>query len=257
MYTTNINPWQSSNISPQQQSFAMSGQTGLSSIQPWQTSSFISPIQSSMQMLPQAQSYSLPMQTAALSPLGYNLPFSSVIPSQAGNIQASFIPQAGTINYGFNPNLSWQQDWQQSFSPAMSGHFSQINPQLMQQQQQHSNYQQQMQRMGNMTTGISSTSGYAQPRVELAETNSDVVITAELPNVDPNNIYLTATDDSISISALSHVGGSSSSLHRTVALPTVVRSEHIEANYSNGTLECRIPKSDFVSRRRVKVNVTG
>ncbi len=251
MYNTNINPWQSSNLSPQHQSFALSGQTGFSSIQPWQSSSFISPFQSSMQMLPQAQSYSLPMQTAALSPQAYNMPFSSVIPLQSGSIQPSMIPQASTVSYGFNPNLSWQQDWQQSFSPSMQ------QQQQFPYQQQHSIQQQQMQPRGNMTSGISSTSGYAQPRVELAETNSDVVITAELPNVDPNNIYLTATDDSISISALSHIGGSSSSLHRTVALPTIVRSEHIEANYSNGTLECRIPKSDFVSRRRVKVNVTG
>ncbi len=104
-----------------------------------------------------------------------------------------------------------------------------------------------------MMTGINAISGLAQPRVELAETNNDVVVTADLPNVDPNNIYITATDDSLSISALSMMGGSTGSLHRTVALPTSVRAEHLDVSYNNGILECRLPKSDPVAKRRVKV----
>ncbi|PKM79149.1 MAG: hypothetical protein CVU88_07290, partial [Firmicutes bacterium HGW-Firmicutes-13] len=142
------------------------------------------------------------------------------------NYQVGFLPQSGSIGYSFNPGFGWQQ------------------PQMGTMGQQ-------------MTTGIRSSAGFAQPRIELAETNNDVIVTAELPNVDPNNIYLTVTDDSLSISALAHMGGISSSLHRTVALPTQIRSEHIDVNYSNGILECRLPKSDYTARRRVKVNVTG
>ncbi|MDN5344868.1 MAG: hypothetical protein PWQ18_980 [Clostridia bacterium] len=108
-----------------------------------------------------------------------------------------------------------------------------------------------------ISSSIAPTTGMIQPRVELAETNSDVVVTAELPNINPNNLQLTVTDDSLSISALALSGGMTTSLHRTIALPCSVRAEHVDATYSNGILEARLPKSDLTARRRVKVNVTG
>lgn len=108
-----------------------------------------------------------------------------------------------------------------------------------------------------MSSAIAPSGGMIQPRIELVETNSDVVVTAELPNINPNNLQLTVTDDSLSISALAISGGMTTSLHRTVALPCSVRPEHVDATYSNGILEARLPKSDLTARRRVKVNVTG
>lgn len=159
--------------------------------------------------------------------------------SPAGNIQSGFIPQ-GALSYGFNPNWVLQP-----FNPVGVGsQYASFIPQA----------QPQMVNMNNPSAGIRATAGFAQPRVEVAETNTDVIVTADLPNVDPNNIYITATDDSLSISALSYMGGIAGSLHRTVALPTNVRSEHIDVSYTNGMLECRLPKSDLSARRRVKVN---
>ena len=102
---------------------------------------------------------------------------------------------------------------------------------------------------------IQSTSGLAQMRVDLHETNSDVVVAAELPNVSLNDLNLTVTDDSLSISATAFAGNRSTSLFRTVALPTSIKSEQVEATYANGILEIRAPKSDVVARRKVKVNL--
>jgi HSP20 family molecular chaperone IbpA len=217
MYTTTVNPWQTSGFIPQQQYTAQS---------------FV-PIQT----IPQVQGYNLPMQTGAtvISPWG---PVGMYSPT---NIQTGFVPQTA-ISYGFNPNLGWQ-----ALNPMSTAQFAQAGSQL----------QPQMLNMGALTTGIRATTGFAEPRVELAETNNDVVVTAELPNVDPNNIYLLVTDDSISISALAFAGGMTSSVHRTVALPTHVKSEFMDASFTNGTLECRLPKSDLTTRRRVKVNPTG
>lgn len=108
--------------------------------------------------------------------------------------------------------------------------------------------------MTNLNT-IVGTTGLAQMRVDLAETNSDVVIAAELPNVSLNDLSLTVTDDSMSISATAYAGNHTTSLYRTIALPTTIKSEQVEATYSNGILEVRCPKSDLVSRRKVKVTV--
>lgn len=110
---------------------------------------------------------------------------------------------------------------------------------------------------GGWTSTLHSTSGITQPRVDIAETNSDVIVTAELPNINTNELYLTVTEDSLSLSCNAFAGGTQTSVHRTVALPTSVRSERVEASYSNGILEARLPKSDATTRRRVKVSTTS
>ena len=100
-----------------------------------------------------------------------------------------------------------------------------------------------------------ASTGLTQPRVDLSETNSDVVVAAELPNINPNNLNLTVTDDSITISASTvGIGGmTATSIYRTVSLPTNVRAEHCSASYNNGILEVRCPKADLATRRRIQV----
>lgn len=82
----------------------------------------------------------------------------------------------------------------------------------------------------------------------------DIVVTAELPNINVNDLNLTVTDDSLSISCTAFAGGIPTSLHRTIALPTSVKAEHVDATYSNGILEARLPKADISARRRIRVN---
>ncbi|WP_258360249.1 Hsp20/alpha crystallin family protein [Moorella sulfitireducens] len=199
----------------------------------------------------------------------------------------SFIPTAtgwragaGTgypaMGLSYNPALGWHADIQAApysgigqywggfgqpmisgFNPAMfSGQFAGMGGFAASGQPLSSGFPGLMGGIG-MTSAIAPAGGMIQPRIELAETNSDVVVTAELPNINPNNLQLTVTDDSLSISALAISGGMTTSLHRTVALPCSVRAEHVDATYSNGILEARLPKSDLTARRRVKVNVTG
>ena len=231
MYTTAMNPWQSSGFAPQQY-FA--------------PQSYLS-----YQVIPSAQAFNMPMQSSPVSipSMGYSQPYMF---SPAGNIQTGIMPQGG-ISYGFNPNWNMQQP----INPMISGQSAQLDPQMHQLMHQQMDQQMYQQMQYGLSTGIRSAAGFTQPRVELAETNNDVIVTADLPNVDPNNIYVTVTDDSLSISAMAHMGGISSSLHRTVALPTNVRSEHLDISYTNGILECRLPKSDLSARRRVRVNATG
>jgi HSP20 family molecular chaperone IbpA len=106
-----------------------------------------------------------------------------------------------------------------------------------------------------LINSIQSSSGMAQMRVDLSETNNDVVVAAELPNISLNDLNLTVTDDSLTISATAWSGNQTTSLFRTIALPTSIRSEQVEATYANGILEIRAPKSDVLSRRRVKINM--
>ncbi|MEW6574515.1 MAG: Hsp20/alpha crystallin family protein [Bacillota bacterium] len=131
--------------------------------------------------------------------------------------------------------------WNQPFiNPAIQGY---INPFIS------------GQFMGLGGATIQSSAGLAQMRVDLHETNSDVVVAAELPNVSLNDLNLTVTDDSLSISATAFAGGQATSLFRTIALPASIKAEQVEATYANGILEIRAPKADVATRRRVKINV--
>ncbi len=169
-----------------------------------------------------------------------------------------------SINYGFAPSGAglWQGLINPAFSPANPGLIgisqtpgfqSGINPAATGFQ---SGYNPGLNWGGINQQGVSfASSGLAQPRVDLSETNSDVVIAAELPNINPNQLNLTVTDDSITISASTAgiPGVTASSIYRTVSLPTNVRAEHCSASYNNGILEVRCPKADLTARRRIQV----
>jgi len=185
-----------------------------------------------------------------------------------------------TVIYGFNPLASQVQAWNPAatsavINPQWAGQAVLTNPLLTQAavnpvttgigtigapviaspalaQQAFANP---FVTSGVMSLNTIGTTGLTQMRVDLAETNSDVIVAAELPNVSLNDLSLTVTDDSMSISATAFAGTGTTALYRTIALPTTIRAEQVEATYANGILEIRAPKSDVVSRRKVKVSV--
>ncbi|MDD3653088.1 MAG: Hsp20/alpha crystallin family protein [Desulfotomaculaceae bacterium] len=187
----------------------------------------------------------------------------------------SFRPSlhGNTVTYSFNPLLSQASAFGMS-QPMTSGFFPMMNqplalgwnPMMASSIAQNilpgsgiSSFNpmfSHLQPMGIEYNTIQSTSGMSQMRVDLHETNSDIVLACELPNISLNDLNLTVTDDSLSISATAFAGNRASSLFRTVALPTSIKSELVEATYSNGILEIRAPKSDVVTRRKVKVNLS-
>lgn len=106
------------------------------------------------------------------------------------------------------------------------------------------------------TTFNRTTFGISEPNIDITETKNDIVLAADLPNVNLNDLNLTVSENSCSISALAWVGGQNVALHRTVPLPTSVRSDAVDANYSNGILQVRMPKRDVSARREIKVNMS-
>lgn len=189
----------------------------VSSFNPWQSTAMAQPGLQAGMFNPATTAWtSFPVS-------GYMLPAANVMANPVLQSGVFGFPAGQAITYSFAPAMGWQQSGM--LSPAMGGYHT-------------------------FQAGL----GMAQPRIELAETNSDIVLTAELPNIDMNNLNLTVTDDSCSISALAYAPGGVTSLHRTVALPTFVKAEQVTATYNNGILEARLPKSDITARRRIRVN---
>ncbi|HTD46745.1 MAG TPA: Hsp20/alpha crystallin family protein [bacterium] len=106
-----------------------------------------------------------------------------------------------------------------------------------------------------------------EPAVEMFETEQDVVVRAEMPNVDPKNVDVTVTDGAITLRGQTkheeeQKGRNyyrrelrAGSFTRTLPLPTEVKSAEAKATYKDGVLEVKIPKSERVRPTSVKVQV--
>ncbi len=88
-----------------------------------------------------------------------------------------------------------------------------------------------------------------QPKIDISETNSEIVLSYDLPLVDQNNLNLSVSHDSVTLQANSGQG----IFYRTVTLPTDVYPDSAEASLTNEILEIRIPKASQ-SRRKVNIN---
>ncbi|SPF50580.1 heat shock protein, HSP20 family [Candidatus Desulfosporosinus infrequens] len=95
--------------------------------------------------------------------------------------------------------------------------------------------------------------GMLQPSVDISETSSDVMVAAYLSNAVLNDISLNVTDNSVTISASAWTGNEHLVLNRTIALPTSIRAESVDASFQSGVLEIRLPKADKGVRTRTTI----
>jgi HSP20 family protein len=110
--------------------------------------------------------------------------------------------------------------------------------------------------------GIEALSGWA-PSVDVYETENDIVVKADIPGVEPEDLEVYCTEDGVVLRGETrreqqHDEGG---WHRTerrygrferqIPLPAGARPDDAQANFRNGVLELRIPKSEE-SRQRVR-----
>jgi len=77
-----------------------------------------------------------------------------------------------------------------------------------------------------------------EPLVDVMEEDKDVVIVAELPGVEKDDISLHATEDRLTIS----VETPERKYHKELTLPARVDPKSAQASYKNGVLEVRLKK---------------
>lgn len=107
-----------------------------------------------------------------------------------------------------------------------------------------------------------------QPPVDVMETPDSIIVTAELPGIEKENVDVHITDDSIEIKGemkeekveegedYYKKERSYSSFYRELPLPTEVVSDKATATLNNGVLEVRIPKATPEEKpRKRKVEV--
>jgi HSP20 family protein len=94
------------------------------------------------------------------------------------------------------------------------------------------------------------------PYVDVIDRDSDIVVTADLPGVDKNDISISIKDNMLEISAEKKVAGEHeeegylrrergySRFYRAIRLPTPVDETKAHASFNNGVLEITMPKTE-------------
>lgn len=117
---------------------------------------------------------------------------------------------------------------------------------------------------------VRTRSGSMLPRagdlaVDLVETKDDVVVKATLPGVKPEDVELTITGDTLSISGETKEEKETKdenyirrerrygSFSRSIQLPAGLQTDKAEASFENGVLTLKLPKSEQVKPKSIKV----
>jgi HSP20 family protein len=107
-----------------------------------------------------------------------------------------------------------------------------------------------------------------EPHLELTETQDDLLLKAEIPDLKPKDLDITISDDLLTIKAevkeesLSESEGfrertqSCSYFSRTIQLPCKVHADEVRASYQDGILNIVMPKCKPETARGIKIKVT-
>jgi HSP20 family protein len=105
------------------------------------------------------------------------------------------------------------------------------------------------------------------PSVNVAETDEDIVVTAELPGVKQDDVDITITNDVLTLKGekkeekevqkknYHRIERSYGSFQRSVSLPTGVQADKAKAKYKDGVLQITIPKVEEAKPKQIKINV--
>jgi HSP20 family protein len=111
------------------------------------------------------------------------------------------------------------------------------------------------------------TAGKWSPAVDVAEDDKEVTVRAELPGIDPKDIEVSVVGNEVVLSGekkessetkekgVYHSETRYGSFRRTVPLPEGVDTEHVDAQYANGVLTLRLPKTAPAATKRIEVKV--
>ncbi len=106
-----------------------------------------------------------------------------------------------------------------------------------------------------------------KPAVDVAETESDITVKAEIPGIDPKDIDISITGDKLTLKGekkeekekvgkcYHRVESSYGSFKRVIDLPVSVDVEKVVAKGENGLLEITLPKKEESKTKKINVKV--
>lgn len=127
-----------------------------------------------------------------------------------------------------------------------------------------------MNRLFSRTLGDSPAAGNTwSPAVDIFDTADAIVLRAELPGLDAEDIEIEVDDNVLTLSGerrfeerveegrYYRVERAYGRFQRSVTLPQNVKADEISASVDRGVLEVRVPKADEAKPRKIAVTANG
>jgi HSP20 family protein len=108
------------------------------------------------------------------------------------------------------------------------------------------------------------------PQVDVLETENELVLKADLPDVNLKDVDIQIEQGTLSVKGerkYERVEGKGTGYHRIersygefqryFSLPETVDPEHVKADYKNGVLTITLPKKEVAKPRTIKVDVVS
>lgn len=105
------------------------------------------------------------------------------------------------------------------------------------------------------------------PKLDVRETEKDIVVTAELPGVNERDVEVTLSDDILSIrgekkeekeeklKGYYRMERSYGSFHRSIRLPQEIETDKVQAVFKNGVITITMPKDKAAQKQAKQIQV--
>lgn len=105
------------------------------------------------------------------------------------------------------------------------------------------------------------------PEADYAETDKDIVVTAELPGVDPKDVEVTLANDVLTIRGekksernekkeqYQFAERSYGAFERSISVPSGIDANKVDAKFDKGVLKVTLPKPAELQAKRQKIEV--
>ena len=105
------------------------------------------------------------------------------------------------------------------------------------------------------------------PAVDIYETADSLVLKAELPGINPDDVEIRVEDNTLYLKGerkfekevkeenLHRVERSYGTFSRSFVLPGTIQADKVKADYENGVLTLTMPKREEAKPRTIKINV--
>ncbi len=105
------------------------------------------------------------------------------------------------------------------------------------------------------------------PLVDITETDNDLILRADLPGIDPNDINISLSDGILTIKGEKKqekeeetedyhiIERSYGTFTRQIQLPKSIESDQASASYKNGVLKIVLPKKEESKRKEIKISI--
>ena len=107
------------------------------------------------------------------------------------------------------------------------------------------------------------------PSVDIFETENDLVLKADLPDVDPNNVEIRLENGTLLLKGerkfeeqtngkgYHRIERSYGSFVRAFSLPDTVEPEKVKADYKAGVLTVTLPKKEVAKPKSIKIDINN